>query len=88
MDSRIGNAHGLGSTTMPAGGMFVMIDCSAIEPDDVAFAYELLANTGVATMPASGFGEGGRGHLRISLTPDAETLDKAFDRIATFIRNR
>ena len=75
------------SATMPAGGMFVMVDCRAIEPDDVAFAYRLLEKTGVATMPASGFGAGGRGHLRISLTPDAETLDKAFDRIATFLQH-
>jgi arginine:pyruvate transaminase len=73
---------------MPAGGMFVMLDCRAIQPDDVAFAYELLDKTGVAAMPASGFGAGGRGHLRISLTPDAETLDDAFDRIAAFLQHR
>lgn len=76
------------SATMPAGGMFVMLNCRGVEPDDVAFAYRLLEKTGVATMPASGFGAGGRGHLRISLTPDAETLDRAFDRIAGFLQTR
>lgn len=76
------------SAAMPAGGMFVMVNCSAIEPDDVAFAYRLLDKTGVATMPASGFGAGGRGHLRISLTPSADTLDEAFDRIAAFLQRR
>ena len=76
------------SANMPAGGMFVMVNCQDIEPDDVAFAYTLLEKTGVAAMPASGFGEGGRGHLRISLTPDAATLDEAFDRIAGFLRGR
>lgn len=71
---------------MPAGGMFVMVDCSAIQPDDVAFAYRLLDGTGVATIPGSGFGQGGRGHLRVSLTPDAATLDDAFDRISDYLR--
>ncbi|MCG2840523.1 pyridoxal phosphate-dependent aminotransferase [Sandaracinobacter sp. RS1-74] len=71
---------------MPAGGMFVMIDCRGVEADDVAFAYRLLEKTGVATMPASGFGDVGRGHLRISLTPDAATLEEAFDRIAQHLR--
>lgn len=74
------------SAAMPAGGMFVMLDCRAIEPDDVAFAYRLLDNTGVATIPGSGFGQGGRGHLRVSLTPDAATLDEAFDRIAQLLQ--
>jgi aspartate aminotransferase len=36
-------------------------------------------------VPGSGFGPGGRGHLRISLTPEMETLDAAMDRIADFI---
>lgn len=76
------------NATMPAGGMFVMLDCRDIQPDDTAFAHALLEHTGVATMPASGFGAGGRGHLRISLTPDAATLDDAFDRIARFVRGR
>ena len=53
--------------------------------DDVAFAYRLLAETSVAAMPASGFGAAGRGHLRISLTPGADTLNEAFDRIAAHL---
>ena len=85
--NRVSTIPGL-AAAMPAGGMFVMVNCAAIEPDDVAFAYRLLEKTGVATMPASGFGEGGRGHLRISLTPDADTLDEAFDRIAGFLQHR
>ena len=39
----------------------------------------------MGVVPGSGFGEGGRGHVRISLTPEADTLDEAFDRIAAFI---
>lgn len=70
------------SARMPAGGMFIMVDGRGIDADDVALAWRLLDEAGVAVIPGSGFGAGGRGHLRISLTPDAETLNRAFDRIA------
>jgi arginine:pyruvate transaminase len=70
---------------MPAGGMFVMLDCRGVEPDDQRFARRLLEEAKVGVVPGSGFGEGGRGHVRISLTPEADTLDQAFDRIAAFI---
>ena len=73
------------TATMPAGGMFVMLDCRGVEPDDQRFARRLLEEAKVGVVPGSGFGEGGRGHVRISLTPEAETLDLAFDRIAAFI---
>ncbi|MBS3962209.1 MAG: pyridoxal phosphate-dependent aminotransferase [Sandarakinorhabdus sp.] len=73
---------------MPAGGMFVMLDCRGVEADDVALARALLDEAGVAVVPGSGFGSGGRGHVRISLTPDADTLEAAFDRIAGFIARR
>lgn len=83
---RINAIPGL-SARMPAGGMFVMMDCRAVEPDDIAFAQRLLDRAGVAVVPGSGFGAGGRGHVRISLTPDADTLDTAFDRIAALLRS-
>ncbi len=73
---------------MPVGGMFVMLDCRGLEEDDLAMARALIDKAGVAVLPGTGFGAGGRGHVRISLTPDARTLDKAFDRIAGFIANR
>lgn len=73
------------SARMPAGGMFVMLDCRGVEPDDQALARRLLDEAQVAVVPGSGFGPGGRGHLRISLTPEMETLDLAFDRMADFI---
>ena len=73
------------SARMPAGGMFVMLDCRGVEPDDQALARRLLDEAQVAVVPGSGFGPGGRGHLRISLTPEMETLDLAFDRIADVI---
>jgi arginine:pyruvate transaminase len=82
---RINAIPGL-AARMPDGGMFVMMDCRGIDADDIAFAHRLLDEAGVAVVPGSGFGAGGRGHVRISLTPDADTLDAAFDRIATLLR--
>lgn len=73
------------AATMPAGGMFVMLDCRGVDADDRRFARRLLDRCGVATVPGSGFGAGGRGHLRISLTPSAATLAQAFDRIEAML---
>ena len=82
--SRANSLQGL-KAAMPAGGMFVMLDCRGVEPDDQRFARRLLDEAHVGVVPGSGFGAGGRGHVRISLTPEVATLDRAFDRIAKFI---
>jgi arginine:pyruvate transaminase len=76
------------SAAMPSGGMFVMLDCHEIDPDDQRLARALLDRAGVALVPGSAFGPGGGGHLRLSLTPELETLDRAMDRIADFIAAR
>ncbi len=70
---------------LPAGGMFVMVSVAGTGLDDLAFAGRLFAEEQVAVVPGSGFGAGGAGHIRISLTPDAGTLDRAFDRIGVLV---
>lgn len=69
---------------MPDGGMFVMADARGLDPDEVALAWRLLRQEGVAVLPGSGFGPGGAGHLRLSLTPSAATLEEALRRMARF----
>jgi arginine:pyruvate transaminase len=69
----------------PDGGMFAFVDVRAHAADDVAFANALLDREGVAVMPGSGFGPGGRGFVRISLTPGDATLGEALGRIARFV---
>ncbi|MBL8576018.1 MAG: pyridoxal phosphate-dependent aminotransferase [Mesorhizobium sp.] len=60
------------------GGMYVMLDVSAIEPDDEKFAWAFLDAEKVGVMPGSSFGEAAAGHIRISLCqPDAILLDAA-----------
>ena len=43
------------------GGMYVMLDISAIDPDDERFAWSLLDAEKVAVMPGSSFGEAADG---------------------------
>ncbi|MFN3548216.1 MAG: pyridoxal phosphate-dependent aminotransferase [Mesorhizobium sp.] len=66
------------------GGMYVMLDISAIEPDCEAFAWAFLEEEKVAVMPGSSFGEAARGHIRISLCQPEPVLAEAADRLRRF----
>ena len=50
--------------------------------DDERCAAELLRGCGVALTPGTGFGDGGRGWLRMALVQPVEVLVKAVDRLA------
>jgi arginine:pyruvate transaminase len=56
------------SARMPEGGMFVMIDVRNTGLSGEAFAWRLLEEEKVVTMPGESFGAGGAGHLRVALT--------------------
>ncbi len=79
--------HGLNNITVrgSAGGMYVMLDVSAIEPDCEKFAFGLLAAENVAVMPGLSFGESAAGHIRISLCQPEETLMEAAGRLRRFV---
>ncbi|WP_187971298.1 pyridoxal phosphate-dependent aminotransferase [Aquibium microcysteis] len=66
------------------GGMYVMLDVSAIEPDCEAFAWAFLEAEKVAVMPGSSFGEAARGHIRISLCQPEPVLADAAARLRRF----
>lgn len=70
---------------LPVGGMFVMVDCRAVDADDQRFARRLLDEARIGVVPGSGFGAGGLGHVRISLTPPADALHQAFDRLGAML---
>ncbi|RST83817.1 aminotransferase class I/II-fold pyridoxal phosphate-dependent enzyme [Aquibium carbonis] len=67
------------------GGMYVMLDISAIEPDCEAFAWAFLEEEKVAVMPGSSFGEAARGHIRISLCQPEPVLAEAAERLKRFV---
>lgn len=66
------------------GGMYVMLDIRAIEPDDEAFAFALLDNERIAVLPGRSFGEAAAGHIRISLCQPEEVLREAALRLRRF----
>ena len=45
--------------------------------DDVAFSNYLLEKAGVLVIPGQAFGEAGKGYIRIAVTQDMATLEKA-----------
>ncbi|KQZ81918.1 aspartate aminotransferase [Mesorhizobium sp. Root157] len=67
------------------GGMYVMLDISAIEPDDEKFAWAFLEAEKVGVMPGSSFGEAAAGHLRISMCQPESVLLEAARRLRHFI---
>lgn len=67
------------------GGMYVMLDISAVEPDDEKFAWAFLDAEKVCVMPGSSFGEAAAGHLRISLCQPEPVLLEAARRLRGFI---
>lgn len=66
------------------GGMYVMLDVSAVDPDCEAFAWKLLDTEKIAVMPGSSFGEAAKGHIRISLTQPDDILRDAGNRLKRF----
>ena len=70
------------------GGMYIMLDISAVEPDDDKFAWGLLDSEQVAVMPGSSFGDAAAGHIRISLCQPEDVLRDAAMRLRRFIGTR
>lgn len=65
----------------PQGGMFVMLDCSAVANDGDSFSERLLEQAGISTIPGNAFGPSASSYVRLSLTMDEAGLGDAFDRI-------
>ena len=66
------------------GGMYVMLDIRAIEPDCEKFAWGLLEAEKVTVMPGSSFGDAAAGHIRISLCQPDDVLKDAANRIRRY----
>lgn len=67
------------------GGMYVMLDISAVDPDCETFAWALLEAEKIAVMPGSSFGDAAAGHIRISLTQPDDILRDAAIRLKRFV---
>jgi arginine:pyruvate transaminase len=69
------------------GGMYIMLDVSALNADCEAFAWGLLESEKVAVMPGGSFGDAAKGHIRISLCQPEEVLVEAAARIQRYARS-
>ncbi|MGC8631578.1 MAG: pyridoxal phosphate-dependent aminotransferase [Thermoprotei archaeon] len=69
----------------PDGAIYVFPDFSDYEKDDKAFALRLARSTHVATVPGSGFGMGGEGHLRLTFASSRRSITDAVARISDYL---
>ena len=57
------------------------------QQDSIAFCTELVAQTGVALSPGSGFGKSGEGYVRFALVKEPTILEAAVTKIAQFLQD-
>jgi aspartate/methionine/tyrosine aminotransferase len=76
------------SYTQPKGAFYVFPDFSKLEKSDEKLATKILEKVRVVTVPGSGFGKAGQGHLRISYSPDYEQVKEGMKRIRNYVESR
>lgn len=74
--------------TVPNGAFYAFPDFSAFEKSDEALALRLLREAGVVTVPGSGFGASGEGHLRISYSISYEQIQEGMKRLRTCLSRK
>lgn len=72
----------------PKGAFYVFPDFSRIETSDEKLAIEILKEAGVVTVPGSGFGTAGKGHLRISYSAEQEQIGEGMNRIRSYLESK
>ncbi len=70
---------------LPRGAFYVFPDVRALGRPSKDVANQLLDEFGVAALSGTAFGAMGEGHLRFSYANSIENIDKALDRIASFV---
>lgn len=72
-------------TFMPQGAFYAFPKIESTGLDDDQFAHKLLKEEKVAVVPGSAFGAGGTGFVRCSYATSYEKIEKALDRIESFV---
>lgn len=75
------------SCPVPDGGFYAFVDVRALDGSSFDIAERLLEKYDVVTVPGTGFGAGGDGHLRVSFATSRERLRVGFDRIERMVRD-
>jgi aspartate/methionine/tyrosine aminotransferase len=81
------------STAKPDGAFYIFPKIEAMNKglwsDDKAFVLDLLREAHVLVVNGSGFcATYGKGHFRAVILPPLETLEKAFDKLETFMKKK
>jgi aspartate/methionine/tyrosine aminotransferase len=76
------------SCPIPKGAFYVFPDFSELEKSDEVLATQILEKARVVTVPGSGFGKAGEGHLRISYSPEYKQVEEGIKRIVSYIESR
>lgn len=76
------------SYTIPKGAFYFFPNFSSFEKSDDAIALYLLKKARVVTVPGSGFGKAGEGHLRISYSVSYEQVKEGMKRIRECLESR
>ncbi|MEM2522907.1 MAG: pyridoxal phosphate-dependent aminotransferase [Candidatus Bathyarchaeia archaeon] len=74
------------SCMLPKGAFYVFPNIKRFQRSSEDFAYLLLKEARVATVPGSTFGSYGEGHIRISYAASYEQLKEAMDRIEKTVK--
>jgi len=73
---------------IPKGAFYVFPDFSEFEKSDETAATYLLKEANVAMAPGSGFGNAGRGHLRMSFSVSYEQVEEGMRRVSKSLKGR
>lgn len=76
------------SYTTPKGAFYFFPNFSSFEKSDEVIASYLLEKARVVTVPGSGFGKAGEGHLRISYSVSYEQVKEGMKRIRECLESR
>ncbi|UCC27849.1 MAG: pyridoxal phosphate-dependent aminotransferase [Candidatus Bathyarchaeota archaeon] len=65
---------------VPEGAFYVFPNLAKLDKSDETLALDLLTKAKVVTVPGSGFGKAGEGHIRISYSSDYEQVEEGMKR--------
>ena len=68
----------------PKASLYVWARLPEGERSSAAYAQQLVEATGVVVTPGTGYGDGGEGYIRISITIADERLEEALARLSAF----
>ncbi len=70
----------------PGGAIYVWCELPEGQHDSIKWVSELLDSTGLVVSPGRGYGPGGEGFFRLSLSAPDTVIDEAMSRLAGFLK--